>query len=162
MSEPVTRRTALRAVAVAGAAGVAGCSQLLADDDRPAGSLELSNEDDLPHQVTVVVEDVGTGLEDEALVGDPDVPDGQRDLRATAALGAGATDTWRSVFTESVWYRLSARVDGQPADERTGTVRFAPMHDDQPPGRVLVGRIGKDGRFGWTVTTTTNTGAFED
>lgn len=157
-----SRRSVLGALGTAVLGSLAGCS-VLGPDRPPAGSLRFRNDGDLPHVISVRVTGVGAepGEEAGAVTGDVTVPPAQRSLGASAAVEPGERQTYRAVFTEPVWYGVQFTLDGDAPENDTGTVAFNPVPPDADSGRFLVGRIGADGDFSWTISSTNDTGPFD-
>lgn len=157
----IRRRSVLGAVGTVVLGSLAGCSAL-SDDRPPAGSLRFVNDDDLPHVISIRVTGVGSepGEEPGAVTGDVIAPPSQRSLEASASIEPGEQHTYQTVFTEPVWYGIQFTLDGDIPENDTGTTVFHPVPPDADSGRFLVGRVGADGEFSWTISSTNNTGPF--
>lgn len=84
-------------------------------------SLRFVNDDEtVPHSITMRVTDVGTtpGEEAYSVTGRTTAPPAQRNLTASTTLEPGDSETYDSVFTESVWYAIEFTVDDQRDRER--------------------------------------------
>ncbi|MUV60029.1 hypothetical protein [Halobacterium sp. CBA1126] len=131
-------------------------------EDIPAGSLQLTNQDDLPHVIGVSVVDIGTDAETDAdgysVSGNVTVRPQQRELTASSSVAPGETQTFRNVFTESVYYLVEFTIDGAPP-ETGGRVPFNPSTREYD--NVLDGVVSASGEFSWRISTTDNAGRFE-
>ncbi|MFB6146944.1 MAG: hypothetical protein ABEJ08_04585 [Halobacteriaceae archaeon] len=158
----ISRRSVLGAVGTVLLGSLAGCSAL-SDDRSPAGSLRFVNEDDLPHVISVRVTGVGSepGEEPGTVTGDVVVPPSQRSLEASASIEPGEKHTYRSVFSEPVWYGIQFTLDGAVPENDTGATAFHPVPPDADSGRFLVGRVGAAGDLSWMISSTNHTGPFD-
>jgi hypothetical protein len=159
----MNRRVVLAAVGAASLGSIAGCS-FRQSDEPPTGSLRFVNDDEIvPHSITMRVTDVGTapGEEPYSVTGRTTAPPAQRNLTASTTLEPGDSETYDSVFTESVWYAIEFLVDDQPPAEEAGHVVYSPVPDDEPIGRMLTGKVGSNGDFWWTISATENAGTFD-
>lgn len=156
-----TRRTLLATAGSLALGALAGCS--LAESEPPAGSLTFRNEDSLPHAVTMRVTDVGTSAGvGNSVTGDPTVPPTQREMTAATSLDAGESDTYAGVFTAPVWYAVSFAVDGRRPEGDAWTVTYTPAPDDSSTWRTLRAAVSEVGEFYWTISSTPNSGPFEE
>lgn len=159
----VNRRALLTSFSVLGVSSLAGCSNLQ-NDDIPAGSLQFENQDNLPHIIGISVVDVGTEAETDSdgysVSGDVTVPPQQRELTASSSVTPGETQTFRNIFTESVYYLVEFTLDGN-LPETGGRVPFNPSPSDREYDNVLGGVVYAPGEFSWEVSSTDNTGRFQ-
>ncbi|ERG97767.1 MAG: hypothetical protein J07HQX50_01795 [Haloquadratum sp. J07HQX50] len=159
----MNRRALLASLSSLGLVGIAGCSSLQ-QDDIPAGSLQFENQDDLPHVIGMSVIDIGTEAETDAdrysISGNVTVRPQQRELTASSSIAPGETQTFRNVFTESVYYLVEFTLDGD-LPETGGRVPFNPSPPDREYDNVLRGVVYPSGEFSWEVSTTDNAGRFE-
>jgi hypothetical protein len=159
----MNRRALLASLSSLGLVGIAGCSSLY-QNNIPAGSLQFENQDDLPHVIRMSVIDIGTEAETDAdrysTSGDVTVRPQQRELTASSSIAPGETQTFRNVFTESVYYLVKFTLDGD-LPETGGRVPFNPSPPDQEYDNVLGGVVYASGEFSWEVSTTDNAGRFE-
>ncbi|MFB6152591.1 MAG: hypothetical protein ABEJ40_12370 [Haloarculaceae archaeon] len=155
------RRAFCGAVGTAVLTGFTGCSTL-GSKDPPAGSLRFANSDDVPHVISVRVTGVGAEPGDSpgAVTGEVIVPPAQRTLSASASVGPNEQHTYRSVFTEPVWYGIRFTFDDRRPENDTGITRFHPSPPDSTTGRYLTGRVSESGKFTWSISGTDNTGTF--
>ncbi|MFB6198277.1 MAG: hypothetical protein ABEI52_08440 [Halobacteriaceae archaeon] len=158
----VSRRSILRAVGTGMLGSLAGCSAL-GTDRPPAGSLRFTNDDNLPHMISVRVTDVGAtlGSKPGTVTGTVTVPPAQRSLEASATIAPTKRQTYTSVFTEPVWYAVQFTLDGDIPENDTGTTVFHPVPPDADTGRFLIGYVSADGEFSWRFGSTTDTGNFD-
>jgi hypothetical protein len=159
----MNRRSLLVALGATSAGILAGC-QSIADGDPPAGSLEFTNQDSLPHTIQLSVTDVGSEPGDETgtTAGEVTVPAPQRNLTASEQLSPDSSTVYTDVFTEPVWYGIEYTVDGRQAPDREVSTR-ATFHP-APPGREYVNYLQAllrdSGRIELAVVTTANTGRY--
>lgn len=159
----MNRRALLASLSSVGLVALAGCSSFQRDDI-PAGSFQLENQDDLPHVIGMSVIDVGAEAETDAggysVSGDVTVRPQQRELTASSSVAPGETQTFRDVFTESVYYLVEFTVDDD-RPETGGRVPFTPSPPDRAYNNVLRGVVYASGEFSWEVRATDNAGRFE-
>ncbi len=156
------RRTVLTSLSTLTLISLAGCS-FLPSERLPAGSLVFENQHDLPHLITAQVTGVGAepGEEPESPQGDVIVPPSQRSLSASTVLKPGERQTYKSVFTESVWYSVRFTVDNREPANDAGVITFNPAPRDRAYGTFLSGSVYQSGEFSWVVSGTKNAGSFE-
>lgn len=154
----MNRRALLASLSTLGVSGLAGCSGFQ-NNDIPAGSLQFENQDDLPHVVGISVVDVGneaeTDSEGYSVSDDVTVPPQQRDLTASSSVAPGETQTFRNVFTESVYYLVEFTLDGN-LPETGGRVPFNPSPSNGESDNILGGVVYPSGEFSWKVSATNN------
>lgn len=159
----LNRRTFLATLGASATGRLAGCATIR-NDDPPAGSLQFTNQDSLPHLIQLAVTDVGSELNNErgTVAGDVTVPAPQRNLTATEHLSPEESTTYTDVFTESVWYAVECTVDGRQTSDR-GVMTQAMFHP-APPEREYVNYLHAllrdSGRVELAVVTTDNTGRY--
>lgn len=159
----IHRRTFLTSVGSVALAGLAGCSTG-GSESPPAGSLRFVNEHTVPHAITMRVSGVGSTPEDTSGPGDGDpiVPPAQRELTASTTVPPESSQTYESVFTESVWYGVEFTVDGELPEDDAGETSYRPAPTADEAGNILVGKVYPSGEFSWVISTTDNPGAFEE
>jgi len=159
----MNRRTFLTAVGVGAGSGFAGCATV-SDDEPPAGSLQFTNRDSLPHAVQLAVTDVGSELDSETrtVAGEITVPAPQRNLTATEQLPPEEATTYTGVFTEPIWYAVECTVDGHQTSDRDGVSQamFHPAPPEREYVNYLQARIRDSGRVELAVVTTDTTGRY--
>lgn len=159
----MNRRALLASFSALGVASLAGCSSFQ-NDDIPAGSLQFENQDDLPHVIGISIVDVGTeaetGSDGYSVSGDVTVRPQQREMKASSSVAPGETQTFRNIFTESVYYLVEFTLDGD-LPETGGRVPFNPSPSNREYDNVLGGVVYGSGEFSWQVSTTDNAGRFE-
>lgn len=157
------RRTLLTSLSALHVSSLAGCSGFL-NDDIPAGSLQFENRDDLPHVIGMSVVDVGAEPETDSdgysVSGDVTVPPQQRELTASSSVAPGETQTFKNIFTESVYYLVEFTLDGT-APETGGRIPFNPSPSEREYDNVLGGVVYASGEFSWRVSSTDNAGRFK-
>ena len=159
----MNRRAVLAAVGTASLGSIAGCS-LNQSGEPPTGSLSFVNNDEtVQHSITMRVSDVGTEPGDEtySVTGQTTVSQAQQNLTASTTLEPGGNETYDSVFIEPAWYAIEFTVDDQPPADEAGHVVYSPVPDDEPIGRILIGKVGSNGDFWWTISATKNAGTFD-
>lgn len=159
----MNRRALLASLSALGVSGLAGCSRLQ-NDDIPAGSLQFENQDNLPHIIGISVVDIGTEAETDSdgysVSGDVTVGAQQRELAASSSVAPGETQTFRNIFTESVYYLVEFTLDGN-LPKTGGQVPFNPSPSNREYDNVLGGVVYASGEFSWEVSTTDNAGRFK-
>jgi len=157
----VNRRALLASLSAIGMSGLAGCS-VFQSDDIPAGSLQFKNQDNLPHVIGLSVVDTGTDAETDSdgysVSGNVTVRPQQRELTASSSVAPGETQTFRNIFTESVYYLVEFTIDGT-LPETGGRVPFNPSTREYD--NVLEGVVYAAGEFSWKISTTDNAGRFK-
>lgn len=159
----LNRRAFLATLGASTVGTVAGCSTL-GTDDPPAGSLQFTNEDSLPHAMQLAVTDVGSELTNETgiIAGDVTVPAPQRNLTATEQLSSEESTTYTGVFTEPVWYAVECTIDGRQSSHRE--VKTQAVFHPAPPEREYVNYLQillrDSGQVELVVATTDNTGRY--
>ena len=158
----MNRRALLASFSAFGVSGLAGCSSLQ-NDDIPAGSHQFENQDNLPHIIGISVVDIGTEAETDSdgysVSGDVTVPPQQRELTASSSVAPGETQTFRNIFTDSIYYLVEFTLDGT-RPETGGRVPFNPSPSDREYDNVLGGIVYESGELSWKVSTTDNAGRF--
>ena len=158
----MNRRSVLASLGALGITGLTGCSEFL-NDDIPAGSLQFENQDTLPHIIGISVVDVGAEPETDSdgysVSGDVPVPPQQRELTASSSVAPGETQTFKNVFTESVYYLVEFTLDGT-TPETGGRIPFNPSPSDREYDNVLGGVVYASGEFSYQVRSTDNAGRF--
>ena len=159
----LNRRAFLIMLGASTVGSFAGCSTV-GNDDPPAGSLQFTNQDSLPHAIQLVVTDVGSELNNETgtVAGDVTVPAPQRNLTTTEQLSSEESTTYTDVFTEPVWYAVKCTVDGRQSSDRevmTQTV-FHPAPPEREYVNYLQVLLRDSGRVELVVATTDNTGRY--
>ncbi|WP_458208870.1 hypothetical protein [Haladaptatus sp. NG-SE-30] len=158
----MNRRALLTSLSALGISGVAGCSSVL-NDDIPAGSLQFENQDSLPHIIGMSVVDVGaesgTDSDGYSVSGDVTVRPQQRELTASSSVAPGETQTFKHIFTESVYYLVEFTLDGA-VPETSGQIPFNPSPSSRENYNVLGGVVFPSGEFSWQVSSTENAGRF--
>lgn len=158
----MNRRALLASVSVLSVSGLAGCASFQ-NDDIPAGSLQFENQDNLPHVIGISVVDVGTEAETDSdgysVSGDVTVPPEQRELTASSSVPPGETQTFRHIFTDSVYYLVEFTLDGN-RPETGGRVPFNPSPANGKADHILGGVVYASGEFSWKVSATENAGRF--
>ena len=159
----MNRRALLAALGTASVTSLAGCSAVLADHV-PAGTLRFENRHQLPHIIGVAVTRVGaepvTTEEGYDVRGDVMVSEAQRNIRASASVAPGETQTFKAVFTEPVTYLVEFTVDGT-VPENAGRYPFSPVTDDRDHYNYLQGVVYESGDFSWVVSSTDASGPFD-
>ncbi|WP_348609568.1 hypothetical protein [Halobaculum rarum] len=159
----MNRRALLASLSVLGVSGLAGCSSFQ-NEDIPAGSLEFENQDNLPHVIGISVVDIGTEAETDSdgysVSGNVNVRPQQRELTASSSVAPGETQTFRNIFTESVYYLVEFTVDGN-LPETGGRVPFNPSPSNREYDNILGGVVYASGEFSWGISTTDNAGRFK-
>lgn len=159
----MNRRALLTSLSSLGLVGLAGCSGLQ-QDHIPAGSLQLENQDDLPHVIGMSVIDIGIEAETDtngySVSGEATVRPQQRELTTSSSTAPGETQTFQNVFTESVYYLIEFTLDGD-IPETGGRVPFNPSPPDREYDNFLGGVVYASGEFSWEVSATDNAGRFE-
>ena len=159
----MNRRHFLTSLSAVSVIGFAGCSDVL-NDDIPAGSLQFENQDDLPHVIGISVIDVGAEPRSEpdrySVSGDVSVPPQQRALAASSSVAPGETQTFKNIFTESVYYLVEFTLDGT-TPETGGRIPFNPSPSDREYDNVLGGVVYTSGEFSYQVSSTDNAGRFD-
>ena len=79
----------------------------------------------------------------------------------STSISPGDQQTYKSVFTEPVWYGIQFTLDGREPRDNAGTTRFHPVPPDSETGRLMTGGVGESGDFTWSISSTENTGSFE-
>ncbi|WP_353633988.1 hypothetical protein ABSL23_12695 [Halobacterium sp. NMX12-1] len=157
----MNRRALLASLSAIGLSGLAGCA-VFQSGDIPAGTLQFENRDDLPHVVGISVVDVGTDggadADGYSVSGDVTVRPQQRELTASSSVAPGETQTFRNIFTESVYYLVEFTIDGD-VPENAGRVPFNPSTREYD--NFLRGVVSTSGELSWTISTTDNAGRFE-
>ncbi len=159
----MNRRALLTSLSALGISGLPGCSSFL-NDDVPAGSLQFENQDNLPHVIGISV--VGVGAESEtdsdgySVSGDVTVPPQQRELTASSSVAPGETQTFKNIFTESVYYLVEFTLNGT-VPETGGQIPFNPSPSTREYDSVLGGVVYASGEFSWRVSSTDNAGRFK-
>ncbi len=159
----MNRRALLTALGTASAVSFAGCSRIRGESI-PAGTLRFENHHELPHIISVAVSAVGaepvTTGEGYDVRGDVTIPKTQRNLRASASVAPGETQTFEAVFTEPVVYLVEFTIDGT-APENGGRVPLSPVPDDRDYYNYVQGIVDEAGDFSWVSTTTNASGPFD-
>ncbi|MDG5778836.1 hypothetical protein QA599_20555 [Haloarculaceae archaeon H-GB1-1] len=159
----LNRRAFLATLGASTIGSFAGCSTV-GNDDPPAGSLQFTNQDSLPHAIQLAVTDVGSELNNETgtVAGDVTVPASQRNLTATEQLSPEDSVTYTDVFTEPMWYAVECTVDGRRSSDRE--VKTQAIFHPAPPEREYVNYLQAllrdSGRVELAVVTTDNTGRY--
>ena len=158
----LNRRALLASTGTVALGGLAGCG-FLSDQSLPAGSLRFDNNHDLPHSIRLEVTDVGDvpGDEPGEVTGDVVAPPMQRNLTAATTVDPAESETYESVFTESVWYGIQFELDGEIPPDNSGTTVFNPADAAGGTWEVLTGKVYESGEFSWVVSTTDNPGQFD-
>lgn len=160
---PLNRRAFLATLGVSTIGTFAGCSTV-GNDDPPAGSLQFTNQDSLPHSIQLAVMDVGSEVNNDTgtVGGEVTVPAPQRNLTATEQLSSEESTTYTDVFTEPVWYTVECTVDGRQSSDRE--VMTQAVFNPAPPEREYVNYLQAllrdSGRVELAVVTTDNTGRY--
>jgi hypothetical protein len=159
----LNRRTFLATLGASTIGSFAGCSTT-ANDKPPAGSLQFTNQDSLPHAIQLAVTDVGSELNNEAgtVAGEVTVPAPQRNLTATEQLSSEESTTYTDVFTEPVWYAVECTVDGRQSSDREVMTQaiFHPAPPEREYVNYLQALLRDSGRVELAVVTTDNTGRY--
>jgi len=147
-----------------GFASAAGCNGL-GSEAVPAGSLQLVNQDSLPHEIVMEITDVGNEYDEGAgeVVGDPNVPQYLTERRTTAVLEADTSRTYEAIFSEPVWYTVQFTIDGEVAPEPDGRVSSypGPLAESNVAGEYLRAGVLENGEKSLVVSGTDNSGPFE-
>lgn len=156
------RRTVLASLGTVIISGTAGCASL-SSRSAPAGSLRFENEHALPHSIRIEVTGVGAepGERPGEVTGDVIAPPMQRNLTASTVVRPDDSETYESVFTESVWYSVQFTLDGQRPENGAGKTSYHPSPPDRETGEILTGKVYESGEFSWVISTTDNPGSFE-
>lgn len=159
----LNRRAFLATLGASTIGSFAGCSTV-GDDEPPAGSLQFTNQDSLPHAIQLAVTDVGSEINNETgtVAGEVTVPAPQRNLTATEQLSPEESTTYTDVFTEPVWYAVECTVDRRQSSDRE--VKTQAIFHPAPPEREYVNYLQAllrdSGRIELAVVTTDNTGRY--
>ena len=157
------RRALLASLSALSMSGLAGCASFQ-NDDIPAGSLQFENQDNLPHVIGISVIDIGTESETDSdgysVSGEVTAPPQQRELTASSSVAPGETQTFRNIFTESVYYLVEFTLDGS-VPETGGRIPFNPSPSNRKYDNVLGGVVFASGEFSWEVSSTDNAGRFK-
>ncbi len=159
----MNRRTLLATLGTTVSGSFAGC-RTITDGDPPAGSLQFTNQDALPHMIQLSVTDIGRKLDEETgtPTGTVTVPAPQRNLTASEQLSPETSTEYTDVFTEPVWYGIKCTVDYRQTSDRE--VMAHAMFHPAPPGREYVNYLHAllrdSGRVELAVITTENTGRY--
>ena len=159
----LNRRTFLATLGASACGTLAGCATIR-QGNPPAGSIQFTNQDSLPHLIQIAVTDVGSELSSETgtVAGDVTVPAPQRNLTATEHLSPEESTTYTDVFTEPVWYAVECTVDRRQSSDRE--VKTQAIFHPAPPEREYVNYLQAllrdSGRIELAVVTTDNTGRY--
>ena len=160
---PLNRRAFLATLGASTIASFAGCSTV-GNDDPPAGSLQFTNQDSLPHAIRVAVMNVGSELNNKTgtVAGEVTVPAPQRNLTATEQLSSEESTTYTDVFTAPVWYRVKCTVDRRQSSDREAMTQaiFHPAPPERGYVNYLQALVRDSGRLELAVVTTDNTGRY--
>ncbi|UPW02236.1 hypothetical protein M0R88_09110 [Halorussus gelatinilyticus] len=98
--------------------------------------------------------------EEYEVAGDVSVPPQQRTLTATSSVTPGETQTFKNIFTESVYYLVEFTLDGA-VPETGGRIPFNPSPPEREYDSVLGGVEYASGDFSYQVSSTDNSGRFD-
>lgn len=158
----ISRRGVLGGLSTASVGCLAGCSALL-ENDPPAGSVQFTNDDDLPHTLSLWVTGVGSKKEGIGEVeGKVDVPEEQRHQTLSAPLQPGEVNTYQSGFTEDVYYELNFRIDGHLPQTLGPKARetFKPLTRKGTGGWYIWATVDSRGELSPGSASTSNEGTF--
>lgn len=158
----LNRRTFLTALGTVTVGSLSGCA-FLSDQSPPAGSLRFENDHDLPHSIRIEVTGVGAepGEGPSDVTGDVIAPPKQRNLTASTTVDPTNSETYESVFTESVWYGVQFLLDGELPEDNAGETVFNPSDADGGSWEILTGKVYESGEFSWVISSTDDPGEFD-